>query len=92
MTNTQIHHTIQQIDQQINENNHRRHQQYTTLHYQIITTLQYINQPTSQTKPRKNNFNQNHPHQQYSHLQTDNNHHRQHRITQHINDNHPHTN
>ena len=28
MTNTRVHHAVQQIDQQVDEDNHRRHQQY----------------------------------------------------------------
>lgn len=53
MTNTRVHHAVQQIDQQVDENNHRRDQQYTALHNRIVTALQRINQPASKTRPEK---------------------------------------
>lgn len=61
MTNTRVHHAVQQIDQQVDEDNHRRHQQYAALHYRIVAALQCVNQPASQTGPREDGFGQNRP-------------------------------
>ena len=39
MPDTRVHHAVQQVDQQVDENNHRRHQQHPALHHRIVAAL-----------------------------------------------------
>ena len=51
MPDTRVHHAVQQVDQQVDEDNHRRHQQHPALHHRIIATLQRVDQPATSRVP-----------------------------------------
>lgn len=53
MPDTRVHHAVQQVDQQVDENNHRRHQQHPALHHRIVAALQRVNQPAAKARPEK---------------------------------------
>src|SRR6266550_1148999 len=88
MADSRIDDAVEQIDDQIDADHYRGHQQYAPLHDRIVARLNAVNQPVAHARPGKDGLGQDRAGQQQADLQTDHGDHRNQRVAQRVNQHH----